>query len=213
MSSSVNFRTAPRLNPVRLALVAAPAVEPWAVSDVELSLALRIDGTTDNAYLTAIIRAARQYFEGVTGLALINQTWRAAWDHLPQGRELELTRGPLASVASVKVLDDASAESTVPAGQYALGGVGYPRAFGRVRLRSGYDWPTAGDVPDAVRVEFVAGFGAAAANVPADIRLALLHLVAHWYENRLPLNIGNIVNELPHSLQALIESHRVTCIA
>jgi hypothetical protein len=37
----------------------------------------------------------------------------------------------------------------------------------------------------------------------------VLLLAALWHEERLPLNIGNIVNELPFGLGYLIQQNRV----
>jgi hypothetical protein len=41
-----------------------------------------------------------------------------------------------------------------------------------------------------------------------DIKLAIMLLVSHWYENREPVNIGNITSTLPFGVQALLGPHR-----
>ncbi|EPL9735169.1 head-tail connector protein [Citrobacter freundii] len=41
-----------------------------------------------------------------------------------------------------------------------------------------------------------------------DIKLALMLLVSHWYENREPVNIGNITSTLPFGVQALLGAYR-----
>ena len=33
-------------------------------------------------------------------------------------------------------------------------------------------------------------------------------LIAHWYENRATVNVGNITSELPFAVNALISNHR-----
>lgn len=194
-------------------LVTAPAVEPWTLQDAQVSMALRLDGNYDALYVSLILSAARQYFEQQTGLCLITQTWRACFDAVPPGREVSLPRAPLASVTSVAYTDENGAAQTYPQDRYGIGGVSMKGVFGRVRLKSTESWPTLGDVPDALRITFTAGFGAEAAQIPNDIRLAVLLLTAWWYEQRLPVNVGNIVNELPHSLGALLKMYRVTHIA
>jgi uncharacterized phiE125 gp8 family phage protein len=193
-------------------LITAPAVEPWRAADAEVGLALKLDGGHDAAYVDLCIAAARRHFERVTGLCLINQVWTASFDALPEGREIAVPRAPIVSVASVTWLNDQSVSATINAGDYAVGGVGHGGTFGRIRLRTWADWPGLGDVPDALRITFTAGFGTAANDVPQDIRLGLLQLVAWWYEQRLPVNVGNIVNELPFALTAIINSHRVAHI-
>ncbi len=42
-----------------------------------------------------------------------------------------------------------------------------------------------------------------------DIKLAIMMMVGHWYENREPVNIGNIVNEVPFSFRFLLEPYRI----
>ena len=65
-------------------------------------------------------------------------------------------------------------------------------------------WPSVrGDTYNSVVVTFAAGYGAAA-NVPVTYKHAILLLTQHWYENREPVNIGNIVNQLPFTIQSLM---------
>ena len=62
-------------------------------------------------------------------------------------------------------------------------------------------WPTnLQSRPDAVGVEFVAGYGDAPADVPAPIRQAMRLLIGAWYENRESTAIGVSVAELPASV-------------
>ncbi|MGH3850697.1 MAG: head-tail connector protein [Pseudonocardiaceae bacterium] len=44
--------------------------------------------------------------------------------------------------------------------------------------------------------------------IPQDLKHALLFVLAHFYENREPVNIGNIVNPLPLTVEALIGPYR-----
>lgn len=41
-----------------------------------------------------------------------------------------------------------------------------------------------------------------------DILLALMLLVGHWYENREPVNVGNIVTPFPFGFDSLLEPYR-----
>ncbi|MDV5292924.1 head-tail connector protein [Klebsiella michiganensis] len=40
-----------------------------------------------------------------------------------------------------------------------------------------------------------------------DIKLALMLLVSHWYENREPVS-GDSVNTIPFGVKAILEQHR-----
>ncbi|EKY6155080.1 phage gp6-like head-tail connector protein [Escherichia coli] len=42
-----------------------------------------------------------------------------------------------------------------------------------------------------------------------DIKLAVLMLIGHFYENREPVNIGNIVQDIPMTLEILIDPYRL----
>lgn len=44
--------------------------------------------------------------------------------------------------------------------------------------------------------------------VPESIRIAVLMLVSHWYENRIPVNAGHITSELEFAISAIVGPHR-----
>ena len=53
------------------------------------------------------------------------------------------------------------------------------------------------------------GFGTAATDVPDVLRHAVRTLVAHWYENRGLIAVGQTVAMMPASVNAMIASYRV----
>ena len=59
------------------------------------------------------------------------------------------------------------------------------------------------------KIEFTAGVTSPAAVSPTLIHAVRL-LVAHFYELRTPVNVGNIVNDIPFGLRHLLESQRVS---
>ena len=50
--------------------------------------------------------------------------------------------------------------------------------------KSGQNWPVTQDRPDAIKVEYVVGYGDATTDVPETIRHAMMLMVGHWYDNR-----------------------------
>lgn len=72
---------------------------------------------------------------------------------------------------------------------------------GRVRLRAGHNWPVHRDF-SSFWVEFIAGYGDAATDVPQALKEAILQLIAHLYENR-----G--AEEIPKGLKALFWPYRI----
>lgn len=182
-------------------LVTAPASEP--VTLAELKLALRIDGTDDDTFLNSAITEARQEIEDVTGLALITQEWALSldswphedtpwWDGVRQMAVSELSaqsgqawvsvsRYPLQSVEVVTVYDNAGAGVAVSiADVFDIDTYQRP---GRMALKSGQTWPIALRNTDAIRIEYTAGYGAAA-DVPAPLRRAIRQMAAYLYEHR-----------------------------
>jgi len=235
MNLNTIFRGPATVDPPRLTLVTPPAVEVWTVADAEVLEALKLDDPpADAAFVTLCLKSARRYFERITGLSLITQVWQVTFDDLPirtgqygleyglapsmsrftgqaAGRQIIFPRAPLKEVTLFKYLDSAGALATFDPANYTVGSVGTSGAFGRLWLNEGADWPDVGSYPGALQIQFSAGFGAAASNVPEEIRAALLFLAAHWYENRLPIDPDGSAH-MPLHLDSLIEMHRVTNI-
>ena len=66
----------------------------------------------------------------------------------------------------------------------------------------GVDWPTVRNIPQAIRVRFVAGYD----SVPEPLKQAIAMLVTHWYENREP--VGKAMDNIPMTVEALISPYR-----
>lgn len=203
------------LNAPRLVLVTPPGTETLTAAEIKLHC--KIDTDADDALIAALNTAARRIFEQLTGRSLVITVWRAEWDALPRAgtysgaatiRELELPRAPLVSVAWVKYLDSAGVEQTFDPANYTVDSGLDADRFGRLWLNASASWPDLGDFPGALRCQFTSGYGLSGA-VPEEIKAALKLLVTHLYENRGPVNIGNIVSEIPFTLKTLIEMHTV----
>lgn len=184
--------------------------EPVSLADAQAWL--RVDSQDDATEITTLITTARQIVEDFTGRALLTQTWRLVASEWPEGRfagvenVVQLPRSPLASVTSVKYYpENGGAQATFASSNYHVVTALTP---GAIVIADGASWPDLAVRPDAVEVNFTAG-EASAATVPAGLRHAVLLVLAHLYELRSPVNVGNIVNELPFSLRHLLESHRV----
>lgn len=160
----------------------------------------------DDTYIDELLERATAHVETITSRKLVSQTWRAYLDAWPvNGASIELPFGRVLSVTRFNWLgDDAVDHTLVENTHYAVFVVGW---FPKVVPIGG--WPTGSlFVVDPIRIEFVAGFGAAAA-VPADLKSAILILAAHWYKNREIVRVGNIVSKLPASFDALVAPWRI----
>lgn len=193
----------------RLTLTTAPAAEPLSTSDAKLHL--RVDHSTDDAYIDTLVESARLEVERRTGRALIDQTWTMKVPRFPaSGYAIEIPRAPLQSVTSVAYVDAAGDSQTwassnysvdAPDGEYAERGLIVPDY--------GVAYPsTQGHLFD-VTVVFVAGYGAAASAVPATLVEAVRLLVAHWYDTRTPVVVGTITANVPQSIASILDNYRL----
>ncbi|MBI1274204.1 MAG: hypothetical protein GC131_09015 [Alphaproteobacteria bacterium] len=204
-----------------LELVTAPASEPVTLAEAKTHL--RVEATADDSFITALIAAARQWAEEHTGRALISQTWRLWldcwpgmneqwWDGVRDGpasgltaaRAISLPRAPLISISTVKTYDDNDDATVWDAANYFADTASQP---GRIALRNAATWPQPVRETGGISIEYVAGYGAAAANVPEAVRTACRQLVAHWYEHRG--EAGGRIAPAPLTVQALLGPYRI----
>lgn len=176
----------------------------------------RIDSTTEDALLTAYLKAATQYLDGLGGIlgrALMTQTWELALDRWPGiGRDgwrtIELPLPPLQSVTSVKYTDTNGTQQTLATDQYQ---VDTRPTLGRIVPAYNISWPSlqGGSTVNQVVVRFVAGYGATPESVPEPIRLAITLLASHWYERRVAFETIGPLTEVPLAFHALTAVHKV----
>lgn len=186
-----------------LELVTPPAVEPLLLPDAKAHL--RVDIADDDALITTLIKAAREWCEGYQNRAFITQTWRLHLDAWPR-EYIRIPRPPLQSVTSVKYTDSAGSQTTWPAAEYLVDVHSEP---GRIVPAYGKSWPTATLQPvSAIEVEFVAGHGDAATDLHERIIQAMKLLVGHLYENR-EATVERALVETPFAVKALLGLDRI----
>lgn len=189
-------------NRLRIQTVQPGAGDP--ISLTEAALHCRVDTTVDHPALQAMIRAAVKTAEQYLGRPILTQTFRQFFDEWPCVGYLELARSPLVSVTHVKTYDDADAATTFASSNYFVDTVSQP---GRIVLRSAASWPDFDRVANPIEVEYRAGFGTSPADVPSDIKQALLMLVANMYENRGEAS-GSIAAEAKDGAFDLLSAYR-----
>jgi uncharacterized phiE125 gp8 family phage protein len=186
-----------------LKLITAPSDEPITLAEAKLHC--RVDGSDEDTLLTLMIGAARRAAENRTGRALLTQTWELALDAFPAS-EIELPLPPVQSITSIKYLDANGAEQVVDGADYALDNYGSMRHW--VIPAAGAEWPASLAAANAVKVRFVAGYGAAAA-VPQDIKAWLLLAIGTMYSHREAVAQGQLV-ELPGGFwQGLLDPYLI----
>lgn len=175
------------------------------IADASLGAGAPSTNTTADPQLSALITAARRQAEARTGRVLITQQWKQTFDTFPASA-IALSNPPLISVQSVKYIAGDGTLTTIDTGDYAV----YAAALrGLVAPVYGYSWPSTRDELDAVRIEFTAGYGAAAA-VPQEIKQWMLLQIAHWHANREAAS-GTKLEPLPF-IDSLLDPYRVFCL-
>lgn len=194
-------------------LVTPPTADP--VTLVEAKAHCRISIDDDDGLIAGYILAARHHLETETRRAFATQTWDLTIDdEWPIARvngcyrnRIVLPRPPVQSVTSISYIDGAGATQTLAADQYKLAKADTGEWL--IEPAYGVSWPTVRSEMAAVTVRFVAGYGTNPGDIPEPLRQAMLLLIGHWYENREAISIGNIVNELPLAVAALVFPFRV----
>lgn len=174
-------------------LITPPEGEPVQLSDL-VSVHIKVDDTDPEANLiTEYIKAATERVEDCIQRQLMQATWEyqmTDFNEIDCDGYLRLLKAPLVSVTSVKYDDENDDEQTMETTDYQVDSTNVP---GRIRFIS--TLPTVYDKPNAVRIRYVAGYGAAGATV-AQQRTAIsenrasraivgiLRAVADFYEHR-----------------------------
>lgn len=186
-----------------LVMTSAPALEP--VSLAEAKAHLRIDHTLEDALIQSLIITSRLHIEAALGLALITQSWSFFADRWPKAQRLVMPMRPVQAIASVRLWKIDGTSMQLPGQAFFLDGQGLPARL----VWQGNGPPTDPErTVNGIEVAFTAGFGAAPTDVPATIRHALLLLVAHWYENREPVEIGAEHSAIPAMVSDLLMPYR-----
>jgi uncharacterized phiE125 gp8 family phage protein len=166
-----------------MTLLVAPSGEPITLA--EATLHCRVDGTDDDALITALIVVAREKAESRTARALLTQQWRLDLDCFPAD-SIDLPKPQLASVQSITYLDGDGVRQTLDTSEYTVITNETP---GVVLPAYGKSWPSCRVTPGSVQISFTAGYGAAAA-VPQAIKQWMLLHICTWYEHRESVSVG-----------------------
>jgi uncharacterized phiE125 gp8 family phage protein len=186
-----------------LILTSGPASEP--VSLAEAKAHLRVDTDAEDVLIASLIVTSRLHIEAALGLAMLTQSWILLLDRWPDLAEVRLPLRPVQNIASVRVYDASGSPVTLSANAYRLDGAGVPARLIRQR---GHAWPVPGIDGNGIEITFTAGFGDAPVDVPEPLRHAVLLLVAHWYENREPVELGSPTTPIPADVSALLAPYR-----
>lgn len=141
------------------------------IADASLGVGAPTTNTTGDPLLNMLITAARQHAETYLKRKLITQTLDLHLDRFPCWT-LKMPM-PIQSVSAITYFDSNGVEQTLAADQYLVDSTTEPA---RIQPAPNLVWPVTQYRNNAVKVRFVAGYGAASA-VPACIK--------HWMAVRV----------------------------
>jgi len=171
----------------------APGIEPVTLADFKLHV--RQTDSTEDVNLLLYLAAARRHAEAYTGRSFIQQGWRLVLDSfpgaslmgVPYGRPyslpahaIVLERGPVVTLTSIQYTAMDGTLQTMPASDYVADLSG---PVARITPVFGKIWPIPLPQIAAVQVNYTAGYGAAALDVPEGIR--------HWIMVRAATAVAN----------------------
>ena len=180
-------------------LLAGPAEEP--VSLVEAKAFLKVDDGAEDGLITTLIGAARLHVEGVTGRALLAQSWRVVLDGWPTDRQVKLPVTPFMAVTEITAYDADGAGHDIPLAQFL-------REPDRLLLPSTVSGMPVLRERQGIEVDYVAGFGTEPEDVPPDMRQALLALVAYWYEHRDAVIVAGSGAVVPSGFDRMVAGYK-----
>lgn len=197
-----------------------------AVTLNEAKLHLRVDGNDEDTLISGLIVAAEQLSETFLSRSLITQNRRAKFDAFPGGVSLlaHLSGYPRGGSAcgsddativlpepidgediTIKYLDTNGVEQSVDKADFFVDADSKPA---RIIPTPGKVWPTTGQYPGAVRVDYVAGYGDAS-DVPQCIKNGMMLTIGHLYANKESVVTGTIATELPRNAEWCMQPERV----
>jgi len=153
-----------------------PAEEP--VTLAEASLFMRYTGSLQNAVITALITAARKDVESWSNKTMVSTTYDFYTEDLCD--EILLPTGTAQSITSISYQDTDDATQTLSSTLYKLDNKSIQNKVFRDPLE---DYPEVLKQPNAVKITYVAGYGAASA-VPETFKTVIKMRVAELFEHR-----------------------------
>lgn len=175
---------------MRSTLITGPIDEPLTLAEAKAHL--RVTWDNEDNLITRLITGAREGFERETGRQLLTATWRGFLDRFPpfDHEAIEIARPPLVAVTEVNYIDPSGVLQAWPAAEYTVETFSGPSAQrGMLFPKSEQEYPQTRRIPNAVTIDFDSGYGVAA-DIPEEIREAMLAWIGHHYEHRELVIVG-----------------------
>ena len=170
------------------------------VDEEEITTYLRADSTELKNEAKILVARATAYVEDYQWSQLLTATFAERFDRFHD--VIQLMKSPVQSVTSVQYVDTNGTTQTLTASTDYTADV-YAKPARIVPAYSKW-WPTTRGFINDVIVTYIAGYGTAA-DVPLNIRQAILMLASHWLEfhGAVDANAANV----DFSVKALLDQN------
>lgn len=146
---------------MRLEILDPPSIEPVTLAEFKRYARVWEDLTDDDDLIETLITAARETLERRLARAFLSQNLRE-FRTIPEDGRIRLLRTPVMDVIDVEIDGEP---------------IDVPALEGPATLRLGHPGK-------AVEITYEAGYGDDSGDVPKTLRLAVLMLAAHFYDQR-----------------------------
>lgn len=181
-------------------VITPPASEPVTVSEVKAQLGIT-DINSDSIIERRIIQA-REWAENYTRRALITQTREIRLNNF--ALEAELPGAPVQSIVKIEYVDANGSLQVVPSTDYVM-----DVYDGVLRPAYGKSWPSCRGERNAVRIQYICGYGTAATAVPGLIREAIILIVGHWTNQQQQSESGVMLARIPFAVRDILDTYTV----
>lgn len=198
------------------------------ITTAEAKEHLRVDIDAEDDLIDALVLAATRHVEEYTSRVLVSrsfelsldgfpphygQPYAALWGNLHDPAHfpgaIYLPIAPLVSVESIRYAStDLEGSPQTPVIETVTGQVDTSCAPPRILPAFGECWPATARVPQAVKIQFTAGYGEPA-DVPPDIKAAVKLVLGSLFEHREDIVVGTSSSELPRSSKAILAPYRL----
>lgn len=189
-----------------LTLLTGPAYEPVSLLEARRWARVEADDTNHDDVLRLLVRAMREDAENRTFRAYISRQYRLTLSDWPgdceYGVKIVLPFPPLISVTAFNYVDSDGVLQTLAADQYSVHDEFEP-AF--IIPAWQVVWPTIRRVPDALQIEFTAGYApgsppdeaASQEVIPSTLKLWMQAKMLTLFDKRDQFILNGIVQPLP----------------
>lgn len=158
---------------IELHPVTPPATEPVTLSEMREHLGItQSTDTSRDSIISRRIVCAREWAEEYTRTFFITQSILGSADDFHEN--IIYLKRPLQSVTTVKYIDETGIQQLISSSEYQV-----DTLSACILPKYGAEWPTARNQPNSVQIQFIVGYGNAAA-VPESIKEAIRFIVSQW---------------------------------